>query len=205
MSHETFIIIQSMDLKNIETQLALQCAPLITGLKISNLFTVAKENEELVCAFLKKNKISYHCLVRTEKKVVFLLFNRRQLEQYLSQQEARDLLNEEGYTELNFDKVLRTFQQRYQDYMKGKQEFPHEMGIMLGYPIEDVRGFIQHRGKNFLYSGYWKVYGNEQEKILLFQKFEQAKETVIRMLSNGTEMPQIIKLYREQHLQYAAG
>lgn len=36
MSREIFEIVQGMDLKNIETQLALQCAPLITGLKISN-------------------------------------------------------------------------------------------------------------------------------------------------------------------------
>lgn len=205
MSHEVFTMIQGMDLKNIETQLALQCAPLIAGLKISNLLNVARESEKLVCAFLKQAKISYYCLLKTEKKVIFLLFNREKLEQYLSQQEARDLLIEEGYIEFELGKVLRTFQLRYQEHMNGKREFPHEMGVILGYPIEDVKGFIQHQGKNFLHSGYWKVYGNEKETVLLFQKFEMAKETLIRMLSNGISMQQIIESYRENQIQYAVG
>ena len=28
-------------------------------------------------------------------------------------------------------------------------EFPHEIGIFLGYPVEDVRGFIANEGRNF--------------------------------------------------------
>lgn len=205
MSHEVFTIIQGMDLKNIEIQLALQCAPLITGLKISNLLNVAKESEKLVCAFLKKAKISYCCLLKTEKKAIFLLFNREKLDQYLAQKEVQDLLIEQGYSELDLGKILRTFRLRYQEHMDGKREFPHEMGVILGYPIEDVKGFIQHHGKNFLHSGYWKVYGNEQETVQLFQKFEMAKETLIRMLSNGISMQQIIESYRENQIQYAVG
>ena len=57
MSHEVFAIVQGMDLKNIETQLALQCAPLITGLKISNLLNVAIQTEVIVRTFLKKAEI----------------------------------------------------------------------------------------------------------------------------------------------------
>lgn len=196
MSHEVFTIIQGMDLKNIETQLALQCAPLITGLKISNLLTVANDSEKLVRAFLKKAKISYYCLLKTEKRVVFLLFNRKQLEQYLLQKEARDLLEEEGYSDYRLGKVLRTFQLRYQEHIEGNQEFPHEMGVILGYPIGDIKGFIKHQGKNFLYTGYWKVYENVEETVELFQKFEQAKESLILMLSKGISMYQIINNYR---------
>lgn len=204
MSHEVFAIVQGMDLKNIETQLALQCAPLITGLKISNLLNVAIQNEVMVRTFLKKAEISYYCLLRTDSKVIFLLFNRKKLEQYLLQNEALELLAEEGYTELTLGKVLRTFQKRYQKHLEEKSDFPHEMGILLGYPIGDVKGFIEHKGQHFLHSGYWKVYENEQETVLLFQQFEHAKETLIRMLSEGISMLQIIRLYREK-IQYAIG
>ena len=203
MSHEVFTMIQGMDLKSVETQLALQCAPLITGLKISNLLNVAKESEKLVCAFLKKSKISYYLLMRTKQKIFFLLFNRIELEKYMAQEEMHEWLRKEGYTELGFGKILRTFRNRYQKHMEEGKEFPHEMGIILGYPMEDVKGFVENQGKNFLYSGYWKVYENKQEKILLFQKFEQAKETLIQMLGNGIDMLQIIEYYRE--VQFAAG
>lgn len=205
MSHEVFVIVQGMDLKNIETQLALQCAPLITGLKISNLLNVTKQNEVMVRTFLKKAEISYYCLLRTDSKVIFLLFNRNKLEQYLLKNEARELLADEGYTEFTLGKVLRTFQKRYQKHMEEKKDFPHEMGILLGYPIGDVKGFIEHKGKNFLHSGYWKVYENERDTVLLFQQFEHAKETLIRMLSSGISMQQIIKSYRENSMQCAIG
>ncbi len=39
-----------------------------------------------------------------------------------------------------------------------EEDFPHEIGVFLGYPLADVIGFIQNRGKNFTACGYWKVY-----------------------------------------------
>lgn len=53
---------------------------------------------------------------------------------------------------------------------------------MLGYPIEDVRGFIEHNGCGCLYSGYWKVYRNVPLKKKMFEDFEKAKESVIQLL-----------------------
>ena len=40
MRIETWEIMQNADLDEIELQLAFQCAPLITGLKVSNLFQI---------------------------------------------------------------------------------------------------------------------------------------------------------------------
>ena len=80
MSREIFEIVQGMDLKNIETQLALQCAPLITGLKISNMLIVSNEGEKLVRAILKRTGISCYRLLKNEKKITLLLFRRNQLE-----------------------------------------------------------------------------------------------------------------------------
>ena len=47
MSQEVFELVQGMDLKSIETQIALQCAPLISGLKVSNLLIISAEDEFL--------------------------------------------------------------------------------------------------------------------------------------------------------------
>ena len=40
MCQEVFQIAMSMDLKSVEMQLALQCAPLITGARISNMLMI---------------------------------------------------------------------------------------------------------------------------------------------------------------------
>ena len=88
MSREIFEIVQGMDLKNIETQLALQCAPLITGLKISNMLIVSNEDEKLVRAILKRTGISCYRLLQNEKKITLLLFRRNQLEKFLEREDV---------------------------------------------------------------------------------------------------------------------
>lgn len=198
MSKEVLEIVQGMDLGNIETQLALQCAPLIMGFKISNLLIVPSDNEKLVKAILKRTGISYYRLLRTEKKITFLLFRRKQMEIFLEKNDVREVFIMKGYQKFYFEEILSTFQKRYQAYMDGRELFPHEMGLLLGYPVEDVKGFIENEGRNFLYSGYWKVYADMSEKIKLFQKFEFAKETIIQLVSSGVSIEDIIKIYSKR-------
>lgn len=195
MSQEIYEIVKGMDLENIEIQLALQCAPLITGLKVSNLLIISKGNEEVVKRILNRTGISYYRLIQTRTKTTFLLFRRNELEEFLSDENVRNVLMKAGYKSLQIGKILRTFSLRYEAYMQGDKSFPHEMGLLLGYPVEDVVGFVENNGKNFLYSGYWKVYENQKAKVKLFDKFKVAEETLIHLLSNGLSMSDIIDIY----------
>ena len=199
MSQEVFELVQGMDLKSIETQIALQCAPLISGLKVSNLLIISAEDEALVRVILRRSGISFFRLLRTGEKVTFLLFRKNPLEAYLKQQEVETMLVEAGYAELSLGNILSTFQKRYAHYMSAGGRFPHEMGLLLGYPAEDVKGFVENEGKNFLYSGYWKVYADVEEKRRLFQKVENAKETVIQLLSYGVGIQDILDIYKDEN------
>jgi hypothetical protein len=78
--------------------------------------------------------------------------------------------------------------------METKNDFPHEMGLLLGYPAEDVEGFITHQGAHCLCVGYWKVYANKERKLKIFEKFENAKESLIQLLSCGVSMGDIIDI-----------
>lgn len=195
MSQEIYEIVKGMDLENIETQLALQCAPLITGLKVSNLLIIPKGNEEVVKLILNRTGISFYRLIQTRTKTTFLLFRRNELEEFLSDENVKNVFIRAGYKSLQIGKILRTFSLRYEAYMQGDKSFPHEMGLLLGYPVEDVVGFVENNGKNFLYSGYWKVYENQKAKVKLFDKFKVAEETLIHLLSNGLSMSDIIDIY----------
>lgn len=195
MSQEIYEIVKGMDLENIETQLALQCAPLITGLKVSNLLIIPKGNEEVVKRILNRTGISYYRLIQTRTKTTFLLFRRNELEEFLSYENVKNVFIRAGYKSLQIGKILRIFSLRYEAYMQGDKSFPHEMGLLLGYPVEDVVGFVENNGKNFLYSGYWKVYENQKAKVKLFDKFKVAEETLIHLLSNGLSMSDIIDIY----------
>ena len=195
MCQEVFKIVQEMDKKHIETKLALQCAPVITGIKMSNLLIVSTEDEANVRTILKKTGISYYRLLRKDNKTTYLLFYRSKLESYLQNCEVQTMLSQNGYETDALGKIMRRFQMRYESYMNEKSQFPHEMGILLGYPMEDVIGFIENEGKNYLYSGYWKVYQDVSKKKALFKQYEDAVDEVIRLLDKGIGMRWIIQSF----------
>lgn len=203
MRREVFDIVRGMDLTDIEIQLALQCAPLIASLKMSNLLIIEGGSLGEVRRILKDTGISCFVLSATEQRLMTILYNEGKLEKYLSDSDVKAFLRKCGYQEVSLNGILPAFWLRYQEYVSGKEEFPHEMGVFLGYPIEDVEGFMKNRGENFLYTGYWKVYANLSVKIQLFRKFEIARETLVQLVSNGVRITDIIKFYSNMDLKKA--
>lgn len=196
MSQEVFEIVQRMDFKDIGTQLAFQCAPLIAGLKISNLLIIQYEDFRKVRQILKNSGISYSILTVKGQKATILLYNKRELEEYLANKKVSALLERMGYRENTLEEVLSVFRSRYVRYMEEGWEFPHEMGVLLGYPAEDVEGFIRNGGDHFLYAGYWKVYEDLSAKMQLFRRFEAAEKALLEMVSSGVSIAEIVRARR---------
>lgn len=194
MSQETWEILKNKEVEGIELQLALQCAPLITGLKIANLLNICVEDFPKMQEIVKNSHISWYLLRQTEQKMTVLLYHSACLENYLKQQGVMELLKKAGYQSFLLEDILDEFCVRYQHYMKDKKNFPHEMGLILGYPVEDVAGFIKYEGNHSLCTGYWKVYENKDKKMKLFESFENAKESLVQLLSYGMRMGDIIDI-----------
>ena len=192
MCPEVFELVKNMDLSNVEVRLALQCAPVIMGIKISNLLTLSSPEAKQVKEILKETGIHHYCLVQYKRKSVYLLYRIEDFEAYLRGYDVTNLLRKLGYINLSTIEVVKEFQNRYRTYMKNGMVFPHELGILLGYPIEDVEGFIENKGENYLYAGYWKVYQDVEEKKLLFDAYESAKEGLLLLVAHGYSMRSII-------------
>lgn len=197
MSQDVCEIVCVMDMKKIETQLALQCAPLIAGLKLSNLLIIPLSLLPKVKQLLKGSWISYYVLYITGHKATVLLYSRTKMEDYLCDPAVTSFLVKEGYEDVSCEGVLAEFRKRCLDYVQNNAGYPHEIGIILGYPLEDIVGFIEHQGQNYLYTGYWKVYCNVEEKINLFERYEKAKEDLIRKVHMGVNINNIINAYQE--------
>lgn len=195
MCQEVLKIVQKMNQKHVETKLAIQCAPLITGIKMSNLLIVSQAEAENLPYTLRNTGLVFLKLSEMKDKVTFLVFRRQELRTYLEDSNVQEILLSCGYEDLSFRGILHTFMERYQAYAKDAKQFPHEMGLMLGYPVEDVEGFIIHNGRNFICSGYWKVYKDAPAKQELFRKYEEAQRDVIALLSQGIGIRRIIKGY----------
>lgn len=68
MCQEVFQIAMSMDLKSVEMQLALQCAPLITGARISNMLMIDSTDESAMRVILRASGISHFRLAARNEK-----------------------------------------------------------------------------------------------------------------------------------------
>lgn len=63
--------------------------------------------------------------------------------------------------------------------------FPHEIGIFLDYPLQDVKGFIENKGKNSKYNGLWKVYGDKDASMKLFEKYRKCISVYSELWRSG--------------------
>lgn len=195
MSQEVFQIANSMGIESLQIQLALQSAPLLAGEKISNLIIVSSNYANAIMELFQNTEISFFMISYTKEKVIFLLYKKDELVSCLQQKKVRKFFAKAGYETMELSEVLTTVSEKYENYLAGEASFPHELGLLLGYPVEDVYGFIRNNGKNFLYTGYWKVYCGLSEKLEIFERFRQAESTVMHMISNGNSIPDIINFY----------
>ena len=66
------------------------------------------------------------------------------------------------------------------------------MGLLLGYPIADVVGYIRNKGKNSLLCGYWKVYDDAEEAKRVFDIYNQVRKFIVEEIMVGKEFCQIV-------------
>ena len=74
------------------------------------------------------------------------------------------------------------------------ESFPHEIGIFLGYPAEDVRGFVENGGCNYKLCGCWKVYGSVESARRKFAAYDRCREYLCGRLEQGEDLYQALKI-----------
>lgn len=180
--------------RRLETELIGNCAPTLAGLKSANLFRYRYRDADTVLAelsevnrLLNERGVYVEALCWESNAVLVYAYRRSHLERELQGEQAREILSRYGYPMGDLEGSLAFLKKR----LKGYTCFPHEIGIFLGYPPEDVKGFIENRGKNCQYCGLWKVYGNAQERRNLFCKLQKCSEVYLRVFAEGRELTQM--------------
>lgn len=195
MSQEVMEFVCSLDSEKAETQLVLQCAPLIMGLKISNMFTINNSQLRRIKNLLQGSRIKLYVLCTKDEKTTVFLYNEELLARHLEKKKIREFMRHYGYHFCEPEYVLFCFQRRYRSYRVGESVFPDELGILLGYPLEDVEGYIKNEGRDALYIGYWKVYDKVQAKKEIFRMYELSRETLLMLMGKGMKMSEIIQTF----------
>ncbi|ACD21843.1 DUF3793 family protein [Clostridium botulinum] len=131
--------------------------------------------------YLRKLNLGYISLRDSDKSLIVLIYDKELLEKYINKKDNLKFLNCVGYDrELSVEDALNTLKDRYEVY-----NCPHELGIFLGYPLEDVKDFMECSEKKCLTCGYWKVYNSENKAKTIFTLFDRVKDFTVTNIIEG--------------------
>ncbi len=171
------------------------CSPTLAGLKTGNIFTIDKDlikdiNEELreLNQLFTGKGLRAIPLKITDKNVMIYLYRPDKLRADLSSREAREILIQKGYSCNSIENdIVHLIQQ-----IHCSGSFPHEIGLFLGYPPVDVKGFMEDTRKGVKCVGYWKVYGDKEKAEKTFSCYRKCTEVYKKCLSSGRGLYQMI-------------
>ena len=160
----------------IEKFLIYNASLVISGVKPSATITLKKNNENLYdkwikygIDFLRNIDIKYVNLRECSNALIILIYNKKGLENYIFNKENRSFLMKLGYPkEDNLYDYLDILKRRYKEF-----NCPHELGIFLGFPLNDVSDFMNCREKKCLSCGYWLVYNDLKQAQETFSKYDK--------------------------------
>ena len=170
------------------------CAPTLAGLKTGNLFAYEYENnKELDVELHKWNYILNEkgifivSIRRKNGRALIYVYRRKQLERELSRKEIIEFLFENGYISESMESCLYCLAKR----LEADGAFPHEIGVFLGYPLADIKAFIENKGANCKCTGCWKVYTDEHEARKTFEKYKKCTDVYCNKIAEGIDITRL--------------
>lgn len=160
--------------------IAFGAAPTVCGKKPSSLLAFNSGGKNLLALWRQYGKdvsdsFNVKCFILKEQQgsITVLLYREKMLDACIKAKHNKSFLQRMGYNDSDtLEQKLYQLKKRFEDMC------PHEVGIFLGIPLEDVEGFIKHKGKACLMCRYWKVYQNVRRAELLFDLYDKARSNM---------------------------
>ncbi len=177
-----------------ENVIGYHCAPALAGIKASNIVACYKDkgynvNREIsrLNNELNSRKIYLEPLCESEKRVLVMVYRSNVLCKALKNEEVKSFLSSLGYpADADLHTYIRILKKRLIN-----EDFPHEIGAFLGYPMHDVYGFINHRDEECLLCGEWKVYKKPEEAQKMFERFSACRKALAGQIMKGHSLSQM--------------
>lgn len=185
-------------MSSFEKALVYHCSPTLCGLKPANLLSLSKDEyphlPQLAAAYaclLEDKGIRLTILCSCGCRWLLLVYHQSMLAAQLKQPAVVRLLAQAGYpveAPFSLEQLLRCLIRR----LRQSEGFPHEIGVFLGYPLEDVIGFCRHKGEGCKLCGYWKVYGDVDHAKRCFAAFDRCRDALYARLLSGSPLEQLV-------------
>ncbi len=174
-----------------EEMLIRHCSPTLAGLKTGSLFPMRFASEDAMAEILGQWNHTLSAkglrvlpLRYRDGKGLIYVFRPSRLRRDLRDECARNLLKNCGYCGKTLEQCISQLIRR----MAQQEEFPHEIGLFLGYPPQDVQGFMCNHARNYKCAGVWKVYGDEDAARKTFALYKKCTRIYSQCWANGSDI-----------------
>ncbi len=175
-----------------EETLVRLCSPTLAGLKTGSLVSHRYASAEALRMQMRrlngllsgKGLCVLPLRYRGGRALVYL-FRPEMLRRDLAEPKAARLLAERGYPWRDARRCVRCLMARLHE----GPEFPHEIGLFLGYPPDDVQGFLC--GAACKCVGAWKVYSDEQTARRLFAQYQRCTREYCARFAQGVPIERL--------------
>ena len=172
----------------IENFLVYNSSLVIAGVKPAVTVAMKKNNKKAYNgwnnfgkSFIENINLKFIELRESENSIIVMIYDEDILEKELKQKSHIEFLENIGYSyEAEINHHINTLKSRYEEY-----HCPHELGLFLGIPFEDVKDFMECTTKKCLLCGYWKVYNDSSQAKTIFDKYDKVKEYTIKNMLEG--------------------
>jgi len=182
----------------LERYLVDQCAPTLAGMKTGSLFSIHGKDPQSIRTEIRKINRSLAGkgllllpLHSTRTFSLLYLYRPKQLARDLDRPASTTLLQRCGYSSSKATNCLVRLIQR----LREGSGFPHEIGLFLGYPPEDVQGFMEDphcpSKCRACTGGCWKVYHDPQTAQILFDRYASCTRNYQNRLRRGASIEQL--------------
>ena len=183
--------------RNFESAMVEHCAPTLAGIKPASLFRCCPRSGEdtrqnahrwdraltplgLRVTILKECAHTGDCLI--------YVYRPGWINSLLVDAENKKFLASCGYELGGMYLLLQQLSER----LCLEKDYPHEIGLFLGYPLTDVVGFIENRGKNYTCCGCWKSYSDPAQVQKYFELCRQCTRRYRELYANEPDLLRLV-------------
>lgn len=180
----------------LEIELVRQCAPTLAGLKAASLFRykfAPLEDPSGLVAGIRRHlqpkgiHIEFLSYDLVRRSGLLYVFRPHQLARILKDKESSSFLKRQGYKGATGQEIFEEMSLR----LARRDSFPHEIGILLDYPLEDVQAYMACPKDKGVCSGCWKAYGHKEEAACYFAKCKKCTKVYWRCYCEGTPLSKL--------------
>ncbi len=176
-----------------EEMLVRHCSPTLAGMKTGNMFTCTfadviemRDSIRRWNRLLGKKGLRILPLRFRNNRALVYVYRPEKLTRDLKNSMACRLLQEKGYGTETPARCISYLRKKLDD----SEDFPHEIGLFLGYPPEDVCGFIENKD-GCKCVGCWKVYGDVEKAQKVFAKYKKCTNVYCAQLAKGRSIERL--------------